>query len=253
MSDLIYFERVEAYAEGQMKAEDAAQFEKELQENNALKQEYEAYLASQKAMEGLAYDLLRAKMAKLEKKKEAKRFFIGRRMLSIAAGFLLLIAATSGLLYSNLSYSNQSLYADHFEFPNVSLIRGESDAESAYDNAVQAYQNKDFDTAVNELNAISAEESIYNSAQYFLGAVYLESKRPEQAASVFQNLLQKNDKRYDKNVEWNLVLTYLQSGNTQEVNNRIDAILAEPNHPFANQARQLKKNMNSFWRKMLVR
>lgn len=254
MNDIQYLERIEAYLGGELSPEEHDAFEKELAENPDLKEEYDAYLLSLEVIDQMTFKNLMQKAAAHEKKREARRFTISRRMLAVAACILLILGIGS-FWYAGQNYSNQAVFAQHFQFPNTdNLIRGEDGEESEpvsiFREALWAYENQDLTKAVNLLASISEEAPNYNMAQYYLGNLYLESRRPKEATAAFEAFLSSPENRYAEDSEWGLILAYLQKGEMETVNARLEKILTQPDHFHYDDARTLKRKLGSFWRRL---
>ncbi len=250
MSKEIYFDRIESYVEGTNPPEEDRQFEKDLEKNQALKEEYQAYLATQKALEDLALAEVRNKVARIARQspRTAKVLPLNRRTIAIAAGFLLLIAAL-GFLYGRQQYSNQSLFAQQYETPNWSAIRGSNSATEKFDQAIASLQTGSLADAAQQLKEIKREEEVFATAQYTLGHLQLQLGQAEDAQATFENLGDLNDKRYQENVEWFLALAYLQAGNETLTHRQLGAILQKQQHPYYPDAQRLQSRLESFWRR----
>lgn len=250
MKNLNHFDRVEAYIEGQIPAEERRQFEKELEENEDLKKEYEAYLASLQLLDELAFDALKHRAKSLENEKTSGSLSF-RRAWAIAAGILLLLVA-GGLGYANLFYSNEALIMAYSPGDNTlrRAHQGTEDTEHAYYIAFQAWQEGDLNSAISHLLTIPPADPAYPQAQYFLANLYLETDRPDQAIRIFEALLERNDIRFADSSEWGLVLAYLQKGDMQTLEARLEELIAQSNHPYHDEALSLKRKLDSFWRKL---
>ena len=120
MKQLNHFDRILDYAEGRMDDGQRAAFEAELSVNEGLREEYDAFRASQKALEVLAFEELGNMQGEVEK--EGRAVPIWQRAWARAAAVLLLMGV--GLFwYANGQYGNRSLADAYFMTPNVSSNR----------------------------------------------------------------------------------------------------------------------------------
>ena len=250
MSKDIYFDRIESYVRGANPPAENRQFEKELEENPSLKAEYQAYLATQEAIGDLALDQVRLKVTQIAQQQlgTGKVLTLSRRAIAIAASLLLLIALL-GLLYGRQQFSDQQLFAQQYEAPNWSPIRGTTTAIQKYDQALVSVQAGHSDEAIALLQGITPTDEVYANAQYALGHLHLQSKQPEAAAEAFETVEGLNDKRYQENVDWFLVLAYLQAGKEAPLNRQINMILQNEQHPYFEDAQSLQSRLQSFWRR----
>lgn len=250
MSKEIYFDRIESYVEGTNPPEEKRQFEEDLEENSDLKKEYQAYLATQEALGDLALTEVRARVARIAQHppQEAKKIQLNRSVLAVAAGFLMLIAALA-FLYGRQQYSDQNLFAQQYESPNWSPIRGADIATEKYDQAVAAIQGGNRAKAMELLEGISSAEGVYANAQYTLGHLQLEGQQAGDAIQTFETLQDLKDKRYQENVEWFLALAHLQAGNETLTYRHLGVILQNQQHPYYTDALNLQSRLQSFWRR----
>ncbi len=250
MSKDIYFDRIESYVEGTNPPQEKIKFEQDLEQDPKLKEEYHAYIATQHAIEDLALDQVRAKVARIAQHppRSAKVFQLNRRAIAIAAGFLLLIAAFS-FLYGRQQYSDQKLFAQQYESPNWSPIRGTTAATAQYDQAIASLQAGNKQEAMAQLSGITRADEVYANAQYALGHLQLQGEQATDAAKTFETLRELNDKRYQENVDWFLALAYLQAGNETQANRQIGTILQNQQHPYYQDALTLQSRLQSFWRR----
>ncbi len=250
MSKDFYFDRIESYVEGTSPADEKRQFEEDLREDPMLKAEYQAYLATQEAVTELALEEIRSKVAKIAQTppRSAQTFPINRRVMAIAAGFLILIVAL-GLLYGRQQYSDQNLVVQQYESPNWSSIRGSSMATEKYDQAIMALQAGNLEEAIQQLKEIKKGEEVFATAQYTLGHLQLQLKQSGDAIATFEKVGDLNDKRYQENVDWFLTLAYLQASNDTLVHRQIETIRQNERHPYYDDALNLAAQLKHFWRR----
>lgn len=252
MNELEYFDRVEAYAEGRMKAAEKQVFEKELDQNEMLRKEYEAYLASAKILDQLAFEQLRQKVAAIENRGKNRGLFPLRRVLAIAAGLLLLLTIGS-LWHYDRYFSNEALLAKYYEFPNVSGLKRAGDRALTFEEAYIAIAKKDFSTAINLLNSFPSTDPNYWEAQYILANLYLKTGQGQKAAETFERVLLlvvDQPEGYTKNIDWWLIMAHLQVGDLEVVKSSLKTLLTQPDHPYHADALSLNSDLNNFWRKL---
>lgn len=248
MSKDIYFKRIESYLEGPTSPEEKLAFEKDLQQDPDLQEEYQAYLATQAAIDDLALDQIRSKVAQIaQQAPETKVFRLSRRVVAMAASFLILIAVLT-FLYGRQQYSDQALFAQQYEAPNWSPIRGNSAAVTTYDQAIANLQKDDVQNAIDQLASIPPVENVYVTAQYALAHLQLQTSQVVSAIETFSNIAERNDKRYQENVEWFLTLSYLRAGRGAQTKKQLNVILQKQEHPYYQDALRLQTQLTSFWR-----
>ena len=248
MSRDIYFKRIESYLEGPTSSTEKLQFEKDLQEDPDLQHEYQAYLATRIAIDDLALDQIRSTVAQIaQQAPEAKTFRLSRRVIALAASFLILILLTA-VLYERQQYSDQQLFAQQYEVPNWSPIRGSSIAATTYDQAIANMQKGDMQSAMDQFARITPEENIYVTAQYALAHLQLQTGKAENAIETFSKIAARNDKRYQETVEWFLALSYLKAELPTKAKQQLEVLLQNEQQPYYQDALRLQKQLASFWR-----
>gem|GEM_PF-6879910 len=248
MSEDIYFNRIVSYLEGTTSSTEKLQFEKDLQQDPNLQQEYQAYLATRAAIDDLALDQVRSTVAQIaQQAPEAKTFRLSRRVIAMAASFLMLIVLMA-LLYGRQQYSDKQLFAQQYEAPNWSPIRGSSTAANTYDQAIANMQAGKRQNAMDQLASIPPEEEVYVTAQYALAHVQLQADKAEIAIETFSRIVDRNDKRYQEAAGWFLILSYLKTGLPTEANRQLELMLQNQQHPYYQDALRLQRQLASFWR-----
>ncbi len=177
---------------------------------------------------------------------------LGKRILSIAASLLILLAV-GGLWNANQNYTNNSLISAYHDLPSPTIgLKGNAENNAnLFKEVAKAYSDEDYREAIRLLNTVQASP-IYTKAQYHLGNVLLEIQQPEEAIEVFEGLLTTGDVRYKDLAEWLLAIAYLQKNDLEKTESQLDKILQNPDHSMHGKAAQLKKQLNSFWRKMIL-
>lgn len=234
MDTLKYFEEIEAYAEGEMPAEKRLEFEAKLATEPELKQEYNAYLASQKVAKILGLQQLR-EMPKPSTKKRANY-----RPWLTAASFAL-FALFSATLYSYLNYRPSLLVAEYQLIPEqTAYLNGNATLADAW----QAAEDGDFSTTLQLLSPDRGTNEIDVAANNLYVYALLESK---QTTAALNYLSQIRTATTDPTLDWYQVLAYLQAGNKPQALATIEVILNQNNHPFSTQARALKQKLTGIW------
>ncbi len=264
-------DKISRYLAGKMTDEGLAAFNEQLKADPELKEEVAFRKMVMESVKSQSNEQLRAQINTVVKEahtlagqsspgamparelsnRTAKVISLNRRILSIAASVLILILLGASW-YANRQFSNDSLVASNFELKTpTSNLRGENNDETDFNNDVmKAYSNKDFHKAA-ELLASIPPSPIYNKAQFHLGNLYLKLNNPSRAIVVFQNLLKKNDPRYQEEVQWLLCLAHLKNNDVKQTTQTLESILQNQEHSFYSNALQLKKKLYSPWRKIV--
>ena len=115
----------------------------------------------------------------------------------------------------------------------------------------------DKDLGIAQLKDV-ANNAFYSrtEAQYYLGHSYFLLSAYEQSIRHFQNVLRQPTLPFyieRPEVEWNLLLNYVGSGNYEDdaFRSGIEKILRNPTHPRYRDAQLLDRRLQSFWRRLV--
>ncbi len=175
-----------------------------------------------------------------------------RRMLSIAASVLVLITAGT-FWYANNNFSGAALSNNSYLTADIpGTMSGDNQQTADFQAGLSAFWvAKDLGKAESSFEKITAENLEYTEAQYFLGHIAFQKKDFAQAKSYYQTALKGDDlPSYinQEKLQWNLLLARL--GNGEDIESDLDQLIANNNSPLQNQAKALKAEMNSFWKKL---
>lgn len=161
--------------------------------------------------------------------------------------FLIGIIAIAILFFAFYNYMNnnnksEDLYAQYFlSLPPDVSNRGDNDLmPKEYQQAMQSYINKDFETALVEFNKLSKPQekiSLYKAmCQMEIGQI-LEAKNN------LTPLLESKESSIKQNVEWYLSLIAIQEGDITEAKGLLDLVLKTERHLYHDEARKLKEEL----------
>lgn len=145
---------------------------------------------------------------------EAKSIPLTKRRpwLFLAASFLVLALATTFVLTQNNTTSSSELAATYIEqdfFNNQSTTKGEEDVQQLSLDAANAYNNKDFATAISLYTQL--DQNIVEHS-FFLGVSYLYNNAYPKAVSTLEHTQQiDTEKMYSQETQWFLALAYIQN------------------------------------------
>ncbi|GAB5551018.1 MAG: hypothetical protein Sapg2KO_06090 [Saprospiraceae bacterium] len=234
MDTLKYFEEIEAYVEGEMPEEARLAFEEKLAKEPELKQEYDAYLATQKVAKILGLQELREMPKSRAKKRTSYRPWL------TAASFTL-FAFLSAAFYSYFNYRPSLLVAEYQSMPEklASL-----EVNSTLAEAWQATEEGDYSTTLQLLSPDRGADGIDESANKLYVYALLESKQTSAALNYLAQIRTTNS---DPTLDWYQVLAFLQAGNKTQALAEIESVLSQSNHPFYDQAQELKQKLTGIW------
>ncbi len=250
------YEQIEAYLFGDLTEKEAAAFESEIAADATLKREVDKHKLANNSLEILIEDSLREELKKLKaeethSEKQAKIVPMRRmRFMMAAAAVIVALIGFITFQWANDTYSNSGLVASNYEAFQKEEIRFPG-VETVLENASDAYEQGDFQQAIELLNSIPLENDFYAEAQYISGHSYFQQNQFKEAAQAFQNTINQNHPRLNDDAEWYLALSYLSMNETgADFQNLLNQIATSDGHDFQKNAQELKSDLDSFWRKI---
>ncbi|HFA52073.1 MAG TPA: hypothetical protein ENJ95_23905 [Bacteroidetes bacterium] len=249
MKELKHFDQIHAYAEGQMDSGQRQAFEKELTADAELRAEYDAFLASQKAMEVLAFEQLGKMMGSRSPgagARDVKVVPLWRRAWAQAAAVLLLAGA--GLLwYANSQYKNELLADAYYIEPNLSPARGNGNGNLA-DQAAYAFESGNIEEAIRLAASADPGSSYFQDAQHILGHAYLKNGQFDLAVKAFEKV---TNPEWADDSDWHRALALLAAGRTDEAEKLLVDISNKNEEGYGKRADKLLDKLKSGWRKLV--
>ena len=249
MDELKYYDRIEAYAEERMTAENARQFEQELLTNAELKLEYDAYLITKEAAFVLGYERLKDEESSQKSTTVAKVRTINARWWLAAASFALILGFS--LTWANQNYSNAALASNEFSATNVANTRTEQESTRLLQTK-DAFESKEYNRVVDLVAAVSDSDSNYSIFNFIAGHANIGLENYSEATSNFLVAAADEDFIHSGNAQWNLALCYVLSGQSGMALDVLDEIVENPNADYYSNAVELRNKLNSFWRKLVL-
>jgi len=261
------YETIEAYLNGEMTDEEKTAFEAQLNQDESLAQEVQLHAdivltlqSQQKLKHKQHWQQLLADEAK-NKQAESKetivfnpansRNIFGNFLFRIAA--ILLLAVGTYFVWQQFTVSDnpgQLAWQQWTETETTnqwSGIRGTggntADAEKeVFTKAVELYKNQEYNTAIENLNAIPLQSTIYPDAQLLQSMSYLQLKQPGEAISRLTVLVQpENDHLLKDQASWYLALAYLQNNQTSFAKELLEKIVSDKSMHWDRAGELLKK------------
>lgn len=243
--DFGYF--IERYISGEMKTEENAWFEKELEGDYSLRKEVDL---RRKADEILQRDAdiraLRSKMRTIaadhaRKKPASARIGIVRYAAAIA---ILAIAGTA-LWFNQGKLSNEEIFEQFYSSVPVageSVSRSLSDnTDDPYLNALDVYRQGDYNKAISLLLQFTAVDQDNPEVFMMLGNSYAETDRFGEAGASYRKVIDHNDNLYIEDAHWMLALCYIRTGETGKAVTQLSTIAASESRHSRNAAKALRK------------
>ncbi|MEM9885372.1 MAG: hypothetical protein AAF849_05710 [Bacteroidota bacterium] len=269
-------EKIENFVRGLMGEEERQQFSKDIAANSDLKdevafqQDLAAVVRKRRLLKDIRSELSVADFFKEESlvvagetKEEQgakvvqmpKRTF-GRVSKYLAYAASLAVLVTVGL--ANLNYSNKSLRTFTIEGRSTDVrSRTDNNVQDPFDEGLTAIEEKNYEQAIAFFESIPEKSENYNSALLFLAASQYEFGDYDAAINSAKKLTNSQRRviattKFD--AQWILVQAKLGKGELDEAfYTQLNAIADNNNHDKQTAAQELQAQLNSFWRKLVIK
>ncbi len=242
---------IESYIRGNLSEEKRADFEKALQSDADLRKEVEDYRGLLRGFDMLRDEAkVRSMMEHWEKDTTSSlsttpvRKLNPFRISAIAAGLVLLLGAFYFLGIQ--PYSDNALYAHHYTDKNTSTaIKSDTSGDHPLQQGFDAYENGQFQAALNHFNSIPVLDPNYNTSLYYMSHSYMKLKDWDNAITQINTIIGVRDVRYQEEAEWLRVLCYLQKKDPENLEVTLSELVKNPNHSYNKKAKELQSELNS--------
>ncbi len=259
----LYMERVEQYTRNTMPEAERRFFEAELAVNPDLQEALDLYLLGQEVIEQGVEAQLRLQLQGWSKSASetttaaptmtASR--VNTRPMWIrlaAAASVALIIGWFSVQWAGSNYSDEAIFAGQYKAPDPSTFRSGTAMENPLEPGFRALEDGNLRAAEDFFKNISPEQERYAEAQFYLGNTAVQLEHYDLAIDAFNACIQRNETRYRERAEWNLLLTYVAAEQTDDPNfrNLLNSVIETEHHSYRREATKLKKDLESFWRKI---
>ncbi|HFA48531.1 MAG TPA: tetratricopeptide repeat protein, partial [Bacteroidetes bacterium] len=208
---------VDEYLLGNLSGEELASFEKKLEKEEALQAAVEDRKDLIAAVDALGDIQMKERVRRIHERATNKTTVV-RQIKPRRINFRAYAAAAVALVAIGLSLwiwlrppLNERLYADFFEPYSISFSSRGNDADQKLSEAGRLYNNGDYINAIPVLEKLLNEE-INNKDGVLLatGISYMELGEYENAARIFENIIDKKGSPYYEQGVWYLALVALE-------------------------------------------
>ena len=229
-------EQIEKYLSGQMKPEEQASFEKEMESNADLAMEVRAMLGAKFVGH---MQVREQQLQELKDRYDAapatagSQSFLQRRLIYAVAAAILILAAVWLIWPSNPDY--EQLFTANYEAVPAQVIRDTSNQQRDLRLANIAFNQANYDEAIRLYEQLLlADPSLANQIHLFLGQAYMTNQN-------FTAALQQFDLAgiSSQEAQWFKALTYVRAGDISQAKTQLRAIATDANHFYAEKAQAL--------------
>ncbi|MFK7922839.1 MAG: hypothetical protein AB8H47_12820 [Bacteroidia bacterium] len=241
-------EQIDAYLNGRLSDVDRKTFETQIAQDPQLAEEV---ALQQEATQLLLADRQRAYKTQLKsvaaKTKTATTINMTetpvvalwqRNWVRVAAAIALLIGL-GFILWPSTTVSYPQMAEAYFEpYPDRLQIRG-GDSTTLVQEALQAYNQQDYQTVVNTLEKLSPEDSQYLLGQLYRANAYLAMKEPAPAIDILDDVYALEQSAISEITAWYLALAYLQNDQAAEAKAVLTGIAKDEASVYRERAQEI--------------
>ena len=205
-------EDIKKYRQGNMQAEELDNFTRKFLNakfNADKKNRWEKVLKEQHGVD--------RNTPSLKPKTKTRKLYM---LAAAVAAAILLLLVVNPIIQSFSSPSYEQLASNFIEqgfYENQDVSKGDENVEQLKLNAVFAYNQKDFPTAIKHWEAVVSSGSADGTAYFFLGLSYLYNKRYDEASTKLQKVGGFEDgNKFKEETQWFLSLAYLKNGDLED-------------------------------------
>lgn len=244
MTEIQLAELIDSYLDGYLNEKDRAVLEAKVNSDPAIAAELAlrkeiANAVSEEDVLLLEFKLLEAgKKAKANldsTRQEAKVVPMFRKYRALAAGVAIFIIAA--LVFLLRIQEPVDLYSAYFEpYPMYLNTRSGTSPGENLNMAIQAYEQKNYQTAWSSFLAIVAKDPSNMGAMFYTALSALQLENIPDAVAGFKKVANHGDSIYAAPAEWYLALAFIKSGDNRNAKKTMEAII-EKETDFAEKAK----------------
>jgi hypothetical protein len=251
------------YVNGQMDAAEQPDFERQMAENEELEREVNFYREVAQTTRKMEDQELRRLISATDHELAGEGFFEAqpsakmRRLnplrIAIAIAASVLVLAAAGWWYANSNYSNQALADRHFDAQvTQQMVRSESGTEGLLSPGLQALSSGQWEEAILFFETIPESSGQYLESRLYLALAHYQSKDFKAALDIADEV-RTSTSRFQQKARWLQLSSLLQLNETGDTFHLLldDATTDNTDPYYQKMAKELEREMGSFWRKIV--
>jgi tetratricopeptide (TPR) repeat protein len=224
---------IHKYLMGEMDQQSKNEFERKLEEDDKLRNEYELHKEIKDAVQEDEVMELRDQLEELGHSVKTERKFNLKRsdLFAIAASFTLFIGIGLLMLFHNQLTHPDDLYASYFEtYPSIYSQRsvgGDSPLGIIKEKAFLAYEKENWDESRSYFRQLFEKNPEKVEYPFYLGVINLKLDNPDDAIEQFQTILENKNPLFEDQAIWYMALGYLKKNNIERSVHYLNRIISE--------------------------
>ena len=174
-----------------------------------------------------------------------------KKIIGITGSALILVLALM-FWYANSNYNNAQLSVKYYKEPDSKVMIRDDNSE-LFKVTADAFYRKNYARAIDIGLNVPPEMKNRWDAQLLVAHSFLKTSQIPEALEVFTFIIEKGDGRWDENAAYHRLLTHVQAGNEAQIDHFSDEILQNSSGEYASEVMALRKDLSSFWRKLVFK
>ncbi len=238
--------RIEKYLDGQMSAEERADFEKKISETPTLKEELQLHKEMRQFLSKRDKRLqLEQQLQQIEAEYFSQHSQAGKTVERLTSVFrrhwaIMAMAASFALLITAYFLFRTSLYDQFATHPPLALVEKSASQEQLQYEAETAFNSQHYEQAEGLLEQLLHNYPDNDLIRIYLGIAKMEVGKVQEARELFTKVASE-DPAVREFAQWNLVLSYLKTGDKERC--RELARKFSQDSPYFGKAQELLKKL----------
>lgn len=217
------YQQIERYVSGQLSEQEKEALEQQLQNDPELQKALNEHKQAAQAVRAAAFEEQKSRIRQLDQQRGGQNW---KRMLQIAAAAAVLLIPLSYFLWR--SPATSQLAMEYLEpYPDRITVMG---SEQSLNEAMQAYNTKDYETALSLLKRIETADRT-PLLELYQAICLLELEKCEPAQELL-NPLANSEESVQEAANWYRILALVQCEQEAEASEALQALLGNENQRY---------------------
>jgi len=230
---------VDDYIYGELDADEMLNFERLIATDTQVESEFQLYKQINDAILEEDVMMLRGSLDEIyteisvSKQKDNSSIFSNRKLYYAAASLALLVA-TGGVIrqIAKTEHGTDSIYSKYFVPYDVSVSyrSGNEEIDRLLVNALEKYEDHDYQNAVLLFEKVLEKRSNDMAANLYSGISLMETDKYQKASKSFQNIITNNNNLFIEQAKWYLAMCYIKTHNTSKAEEILKELVTDDSY-----------------------
>ena len=171
------------------------------------------------------------------------------RWFTVAAS-ILLFAIIGSWWWSWQNFSTKALITEYGVAYPAGPLRGNTQAETTFQQAMHAYSQKNYTEARQLFANIHPSDNNQIEISFYLGHTYFQLAEYENAITAYQKVIGARDIRFQAAAEWYYLLSLLGSEQEEQFQQMADKLAQDSQHAYRQQLINLQHDLSSTFQQL---